>query len=487
MEPSLQIRQAIERFLEAAKMPALMEAGEESMALAGDNLLLEDRAQTLILQAWDDRRNLVRRITAIESESRGKLELRFERFAKKTGTLTLLDLNRGLREQLELRTARLEFREQFRRFLKRQFPTHKIATLSTEANLEESLSPAYARALIREGSSAWAAIGAGPDSLNSNDVLSFGLIWLEYLRRTERKLAIHGLILLLPAGREKTTCLRLKYLNAQIAEYRAFVYSEDGTETALDLRDYGNLDTRLEPVRRRIAGTVDQLMAPLIETGCIETIDLPSGDVSYRIHGLEFARTAGDVLLAGIETKRVTNASTFADVEQYAAELARFRSPDALDRLNPVYLRGRELWLESQVRAHLGEIDACLRPAPVYGQAPTFASGERGIIDLLASDYDGRLAILELKASQDIHLPLQALDYWIRVKWHLDRAEFEPAGYFPGLPLRPEPPRMLLIAPALDFHPSNECVLRYFSPAIEVERIGVGAEWQRELKTMFRM
>jgi hypothetical protein len=485
--PTLQIRQAIERFLEAAKSPALMEAGEESMALAGDNLVLEDRAQTVVLQAWDERRNLVRRITAIESESRGRLELRFERFAKKTGTLTLLDLNRGVRQQLELRTSRLEFREQFRRFLKRQFPSHKIATLSTEANLEESLSPAYARALIRQGTSAWAAMGAGPDSLNPSDVLSFGLIWLDYLRRTERGLTVRGLILLLPAGREKTTCLRLKCLNTQIAEYQAFAYSEDGMETALDLRDYGNLDTRLEPVRRRIAGRVDQLMAPLVENGGIETVDLPGGDVSYRIHGLEFARTAGDTLLLGLETKRVTNASMRGDVQRFASELARLRSNDAIDRLNPLYLRGRELWLESQVRAHLDEIDACLRPAPVYGQAPTFASGERGIIDLLAVDYDGRLAILELKASQDIHLPLQALDYWIRVNWHLERGEFEPAGYFPGVALRSDPPRMLLIAPALDFHPSNECVLRYFSPAIEVERIGVGVEWQRELKIMFRM
>ena len=487
MVPTLQIRQAIERFLEAAKSPALMEAGEESMALAGDNLVLEDRAQTVVLQAWDERRNLVRRITAIESESRGRLELRFERFAKKTGTLTLLDLNRGVRQQLELRTSRLEFREQFRRFLKRQFPSHKIATLSTEANLEESLSPAYARALIRQGTSAWAAMGAGPDSLNPSDVLSFGLIWLDYLRRTERGLTVRGLILLLPAGREKTTCLRLKCLNTQIAEYQAFAYSEDGMETALDLRDYGNLDTRLEPVRRRIAGRVDQLMAPLVENGGIETVDLPGGDVSYRIHGLEFARTAGDTLLLGLETKRVTNASMRGDVQRFASELARLRSNDAIDRLNPLYLRGRELWLESQVRAHLDEIDACLRPAPVYGQAPTFASGERGIIDLLAVDYDGRLAILELKASQDIHLPLQALDYWIRVNWHLERGEFEPAGYFPGVALRSDPPRMLLIAPALDFHPSNECVLRYFSPAIEVERIGVGLEWQRELKIMFRM
>ena len=83
-------------------------------------------------------------------------------------------------------------------------------------------------------------------------------------------------------------------------------------------------------------------------------------------------------------------------------------------------------------------------------------------------------------------MPLQALDYWMRVKWHLDRREFSAAGYFPALQLQSEPPRLLLVAPALDFHPSNESILRYLSPAIEVERVGVGIEWRKELKVMFR-
>jgi hypothetical protein len=197
---------------------------------------------------------------------------------------------------------------------------------------------------------------------------------------------------------------------------------------------------------------------------------------------LEFARTVGDTLQFGIGTKHSTDPGELAD------ELARLRSPDARDRFNPLFLRGRELWMESQVRAQIEEIDARLLPRPIYGQAPMFMAGERGIVDLLGVDRDGRLAILELKASEDIHLPLQALDYWIRVKWHLERDEFVLAGYFPGVTVRRDiSPRMMLIAPALDFHPSNEQVLRYFSPEIDVERVGVGAEWQRCVKVMFRM
>ena len=95
--------------------------------------------------------------------------------------------------------------------------------------------------------------------------------------------------------------------------------------------------------------------------------------------------------------------------------------------------------------------------------------------------------MIELKASADLHLPLQALDYWMRVHWHLTRDEFGQRGYFPGITLTKAPPRLLLVAPALDFHPTTESVLGYFSPTIEVERIGLGINWRRGLDVMFRL
>jgi len=94
--------------------------------------------------------------------------------------------------------------------------------------------------------------------------------------------------------------------------------------------------------------------------------------------------------------------------------------------------------------------------------------------------------VIEIKAAQDIHLPLQALDYWMRVKWHLDRGEFAGRGYFPGIEIAPAAPRLLLVAPALDWHPTNEIVLRFFAREVAVERFGVGIDWRRELKVMFR-
>ena len=123
---------------------------------------------------------------------------------------------------------------------------------------------------------------------------------------------------------------------------------------------------------------------------------------------------------------------------------------------------------------------------PLYNQAPEMTSAHRGILDLLAVDFQGRLAIVELKASEDLHLPLQALDYWMRVKWHLERGDFARAGYFPGLTIRPEPPRLILVAPASHFHPANETILRFFSSEVAVERIGLGLEWRREVRVAFR-
>jgi hypothetical protein len=481
-----EIQLAIERFLANAQEPVLSEPGEELISIRANHYAIEEHNGVILLHAWDDRRNLARRVTGLESETRARLVLRIERFGKKTGTLALVDLKRSDAVSVGRRSARLEFRELFRRFLRREFSGYKLVELSTEANLEQSLSPAFPRALLRHGDSAWAAIGAAADALAPDAVLSFGLIWLDYLRRRESGLTVHGLILLLPEAHHTTTCLRLRFLNSAIAQYRAFAYSQDGLASPLDLSDYGNVGTRLDQCRRKLPSRFDALVEKLRLIPGVDALDRPDGSVALRVRGLEIARAADQEAVWGLETKRPLGASNERELECLAREVSRVRAPEASDHRHPLYARNRELWLESQVRRQIEEIDAGLHAAPLYGQVPAFAAGDRGVIDLLAVDRNGRLAVIELKAAQDIHLPLQALDYWLRVKWHLDRNEFTPNGYFPGVELRCEPPRLLLVAPALEFHPTNERVLRFFSPEISVERVGVGIEWQRDLKVMFR-
>ena len=77
-----------------------------------------------------------------------------------------------------------------------------------------------------------------------------------------------------------------------------------------------------------------------------------------------------------------------------------------------------ERWLESELRRDVSLIDAQLDAAHVYTQVPAFAAADRGMLDVLSVDKDGRLAVIELKADEDLHLALQGLDYWVRVRWH---------------------------------------------------------------------
>jgi hypothetical protein len=131
-------------------------------------------------------------------------------------------------------------------------------------------------------------------------------------------------------------------------------------------------------------------------------------------------------------------------------------------------------------------VDAALDARYVHSQVFASTAGEHGILDLLTVTRSGRLAIIELKASEHIHLPLQAADYWLRVRKHLERGEISRYGYFPGVELQQTPPLVYLVAPALRFHPSTDELLRFLSPELEVVRVGLAEGWRRGLRVVMR-
>lgn len=483
--PPEELRDAIESFLRQTRAPALLEPGEDVLPLVSDSFSLDLTNARLTLQAWDDRRNLARRITAVESERPGRLELTFERFGKRTGTLAIIDTARPQLQPHALNGHRKVFREQFRRFLSRQFCGWKIAELSAGPDLEHSLSPAYPRGFVRQGSIAWAAIAASPECTDPAACLTFGLIWLDYLRAREPRLTVAGLAVFVPDGRHRSTALRIRLLDPQAAKFALFLYTADGHEHPADTADSGNLDTHLA-VCRQAPGVHHPLVRHLSQLPHVETVPQNDGSVVLRVRGLPFAVHRNGQLLFGLNQRQPASESSLVEIETLAAELARIRSPRNRDTHHPLYRRCPEAWLESQVRANLPVIDASLRAEPLYGQVPAFAGGDRAVIDLLAADGNGRLAVIELKASEDPHLPLQALDYWMRVEWHARHGDFTAQGYFPGIPLTSEPPRLLLVCPGLHSHPTAAVILRYFSPLIEVQRVGLGLEWQRGPKVVFR-
>jgi hypothetical protein len=480
----------MERFLASARQPVLLEPGDDPLPVTSTNFSLIARGNIVTIECWSVSKNLVRRVRGIRSERRGRLEIEIERFGALAGTLTLLDLADPSNRDADRKGSRLKYRERFRSSLQRQFAGYRIAELSTEQDLQHTLSPSFPRALLRCGTSGIAAIGASEDALSPSDALSFGLIWLDHLRRREQQITINTLAIFLPSGFEGTTCHRIRHLSATAAQYLVFVHQANN-EAQVDPRDYQNFDTRLPIAMRPLAQASPRVIEWVNRLTSIDGVarsDRPDGSVSLAVRGLEFARVSGDELLFGFDHRHTAGSEAhIAEAERIAQELTRMRNARAIDRGNPIYMRHPEAWLESQVRAHIEMLDAMIYPAPLYGQVPQFAAGERGIIDLLGVDRDGRLAVIEIKADQDIHLPLQALDYWMRVKWHLDRQEFSGRGYFPGIALTNATPRLLLVAPSIEYHPTNETILKYFSDDVPVERLGVGLEWRQEVRVMFRV
>jgi hypothetical protein len=267
----------------------------------------------------------------------------------------------------------------------------------------------------------------------------------------------------------------------------------------MDCADAGNIETRLvrctderaarERFEKSIAGV--RLLAPEAEIAMVTP-----GEIAFRLHGLEFARArmamsetsfrAAEELVFGAGASET--AVTEQNAEQFAAFVDVVTSTRKAhgDALHPLRRACPERWLESLVVKDVTAIDARLDAECVYSQVPAFSASDRAMIDVLAATREGRLAVIELKADEDIHLPLQGLDYWARVRWHQQRAEFTKFGYFPGRELSAEPPLLMLVAPALHVHPATDTLLKYLSPAIEWQVVAVDERWREGVKVVFR-
>ncbi len=132
------------------------------------------------------------------------------------------------------------------------------------------------------------------------------------------------------------------------------------------------------------------------------------------------------------------------------ARLFASRHPDGA-HTDPLFRLQPERWLEARLRSGIAELLPGLRADLLYTQVPALSTGDRGLLDMLTLDREGRLAVVELKADEDLHLPLQALDYWIRVRTLNDDRQpgngggrplsaFERQGYFAGVEVSPQTP-----------------------------------------------
>lgn len=468
----------VQTFVQACRTPAALEFGEELIPLVPGAYAFEIRSGKVWLDIWHGQRSISRRLLAIERRGPGSLECTIYRFGGVPGKLTLLDTSKP--QTVHKRTAgeRHSFGEQFRRMLFRQFPAWDIRSVSAGMDLQRSFSSVFPRARLTRGQQQIAAM-ATPNAEREPELLTFSLLWFHHLASRADGRSVQ-LCLFLPEDAGALTAHRLRWLADHRLRTRLFRFNQHGSAGEVDPQDLGNLDTR---VSQRFAAPVlnESLRRLLSELTTLPGIGICpelSGGMSVRHRGLEFARVEAGAVTLGINEKQQLSERDWAQVTSFALHLSQLPAPEGIDA-------SAERWLESQVRSQIHAIDPSLRETPVHSQVLSFAGADRDLLDLLATTHDGRLAVLELKAAEDIHLPVQALDYWMRIHWHVVRGELD--HLFPGIALQRTPPLLRLIAPALALHSTHASVLRYFSPEVDVERIGVNSNWGEKLKVGLRL
>ena len=480
---------AIEGFLATCRRPAALEYGENPIPLQAGCYALEIRSGRLSIEIWDETRSISRRIISVDRHSTGVLDCAIHKFGGQPSRLTFLDLDKPQTEHRKRMGERQNFAEQFRRMLQRQFPGWEVETLSAALDLQHSFSSLFPRAKITRGSHILAAM-ACPTVEDEHAFLTFALIWHNHLQARRRNPGQTSLCLFLPERAGNLTAHRLRWLTGQALSARLFRFNEHGSAGEIDPQDLGNLQTRVASlyVRAHLSPQIEALLEELKSFEMVGCLPELNGALSIRYRGLEFARVEDGRILLGIEEKKEISLNRTSEVTYFVSKLSyisaakQSAASSAPDATPPQF---SERWLETIIRGQLASVDPELLSEPVHGQVLSFAAADRDLIDLLAISHSGRLALLELKVAEDLHLPLQALDYWMRVAWHLQRGELQ--HLFPGCALQSKPPKLFVVAPAMAFHSSNADIFRYFSPEIEVERIGLNSDWRKNLRVVLRL
>ena len=534
------LRDEILAFVRSLRQPVLMEGGSARSldALAGrdpdgdDGLSVRVRLEVefgkLLLEIWGDGRSLVRRVEGVVRKGR-RLILQARKSGdwgpvvelqiRAAGDAECDDPGRAsraceTRQEMAARRAddRGEFERQLLAMLAREYPGSRFERVTHRSDRERAFSGCYTRGWARRGREAWAFLGLSEleNPTAVENALAYGLIWLDWLRgRAEcsQEVVVSGLKLVLPPAAVAVAAHRAAYLDSRAAGIGILEWTPALEHPrAIDLADYGNVETRLTP-RWRGARMIEEyrpllreLLGPHLNR--VRVVPDATGDaLSLRVFGLEVARIEGRTdpeVSFGIEGERTSleEAGGPTAFQSFLEDVLRLRHRRSPDRAHPLFRLQPERWLESLLVDDIRRVDTTLAPEHVYPQVPAFSGSaspqfSRGVIDILSVARDRengsqRLAVVELKLDEEPNLPLQGLDYWLRVKWLEDRDQFRKFGYFAEISPSPAPPLIYLVCPAFRFHSTTERILRYFDPSIRVIKVGVNQRWRDGVRVLFR-
>ncbi len=481
--------------LAASGCVEVREDGEWLAELATLHFELRVERKNPLVHLWSDERNLTRRILRVKESAGDRIVLEVQRFGRaKPGRLEFL---RTDSPRAAGRVTREQFRARFARILAEKFPDAVVDSLTAAPDLENSFSGSYVRGIMHEGSHAWALLAAAPseDPATIENILAFGILWLDWTRTRAGRRAIEGLRFFVPQGTSQRLRERL-FAFAPAARAEIYEMREpDAAIQKIDPADAGNLESwliprdQIESVLDTARDTITHIRATLpANADAVQCRVLAAtNEVAFSFHGMQFARWTRQGIFFGLgnSTELLTTANERA-LERLLHQLDLHRSLLATDTNHTLYSGAPERWLESIVLEDPVKLDAQLDARHFYSQVPALAAGDRGVLDLLGVTRQGRLVVVELKGSEDLQLRVQSADYWLRVRRHQREGDFQRDGYFAGVALDPQPPLVWLVSPGLRFHSATDTQLKYLSPEIRVTSIGLAENWRRGLKIIFR-
>jgi hypothetical protein len=496
-----ELRALLEQFLAEILYPVVVENGQIIFDLTASRYSVSGEGKC-VLHIWSEERNLVRRVPTAEQKGQ-RLLLSALHFGHPQPTAMEICAAGSRQTASNRRSARQQYQRLLMRVLLCDYPGFVVERFSGSPDLEHSLSPVYTRGLLRVGQSALAVLGVNSEETQTSvdGALTFGILWMGHLRQSlAGRVLVEGLKLFLPPGRSRMVRQRAAHLNAELAKWQIYELDERSEICEpFDCADSGNIVTRLtraadaEATRRRFANSLAKIhaLAPSAEV----TIE-STREIVFRLYGLEFARACltpmsgsfrnSEAIVFGIgPAEYVLEESTEPLFRELVRRITEQRQPNG-SHTNLFFRLAPERWLEALVTRDVRALDERLDGRFVYSQVPAFAACDRAMLDVLTCTLDGRLAVIELKANEDIHLPLQGLDYWSRVRWLQQHGEFTRNGYFAGREISTTPPLLFLVAPALRVHPTTDVLLRYLSPRIEWSVLQVDERWRHGVRVVNR-
>ncbi|MEP6637247.1 MAG: hypothetical protein ABJB97_11030 [Acidobacteriota bacterium] len=380
-------------------------------------------------------------------------------------------------------------------------PGTKIERTALSPGIRRGQPGRYARIILRQQHQRIAVTGSVASSKASevDAFLAAALLW--FIRSSERAHSpfIQQLWLIVEPDLIKQLTHRLALLRESLRGAIA-VYEVDDAwgelvpvpcppRTELWKRRLARFPPVNEPETSELADSICAL-AP----GAIDIVHARHGQ-TLRYFGLPFARVRRVMNterawfgVAG-PNRRLLDEKTEQSWAALLSDLREHRSATALDHRHALHRNAAEAWLESLLRRDITRLDPGLIIAPLHAQFRTARGGRLGVrpIDLLALRSDGRLAVIELKVSEDREHVLQGADYWQRVEAHRRRGHISRAKLFGERRIRDQPPLVYLVAPTLRVHPSFQKLARLIAPDIEIYRFDINEDWRAGVRVMRRM